>query len=71
MKKRSKRYKKLLKDNKDKNSGIFLDIVDLVKKTSTAKFDESIDVFFRINLKQTYETGCWSSNCDLQSHKSA
>ena len=53
MKKRSKRYKKLLKDNKDKNSGIFLDIVDLVKKTSTAKFDESIDVFFRINLKQS------------------
>jgi large subunit ribosomal protein L1 len=53
MKKKSKRYKEisksLMKDDKIKTN----EILDLVKKNSTTKFDESIDVSLRINLKQT------------------
>ena len=53
MKKRSKRYKEILK-NKLKDKKISpKDILDLVKKNSTTKFDESIDVSLRINLKQS------------------
>ena len=53
MKKRSKRYKEILK-SKVKNKKLELkDIIDLIKKNSTTKFDESIDVSLRINLKQT------------------
>ena len=53
MKKRSKRYKKLLnsivKDKKLSSK----DILDLVKKNSNTKFDESVDVSLKINLKQS------------------
>ena len=53
MKKHSKRYKELLKSIvKDKKIEI-KEIIDLVKKNSTTKFDESIDVSLKINLKQT------------------
>ena len=53
MKKRSKRYKKLLKiSSKDKKIDL-KEIIDLVKKNSTTKFDESIDISMRINLKQS------------------
>ena len=53
MKKHSKRYKKLL-PSADKGKKVELkEIIDLVKKNSTTKFDESIDVSLRINLKQT------------------
>ena len=53
MKKRSKRYKEILKTAvKDKKIGA-KEILDLVKKNSTTKFDESIDVSLRINLKQS------------------
>jgi len=53
MKKHSKRYKELLK-SKIKDKKIELkEIIDLVKKNSTTKFDESIDVSLRINLKQS------------------
>ena len=53
MKKRSKRYKSLLKNQiKDKKIGL-KDILDLVKKNSNTKFDESIDISLKINLKQT------------------
>ena len=53
MKKRSKRYKEILKTVvKDKKIAI-KEILDLVKKNSTTKFDESIDVSLRINLKQS------------------
>ncbi len=53
MKKRSKRYKEISKTAiKDKK--IFAkEIIDLVKKNSNTKFDESIDVSLRINLKQS------------------
>ena len=53
MKKHSKRYKVLSKSN-DKNKKLELkEIIDLVKKNATTKFDESIDVSLRINLKQS------------------
>jgi|TARA_B110001452_G_scaffold195447_1_gene165456 large subunit ribosomal protein L1 len=53
MKKRSKRYKDLLKSSKKGTKVDLKDIFDLVKKTSTSKFDESIDISIRINLKQS------------------
>ena len=53
MKKKSKRYKELLKTVvKDKKLST-KDILELVKKNSNSKFDESIDVSLRINLKQS------------------
>jgi large subunit ribosomal protein L1 len=53
MNKRSKRYKEILKlAVKDKKLAA-KDVLELVKKNSTTKFDESIDVSLRINLKQS------------------
>ena len=53
MKKKSKRYKEILKlANKSKKVDV-KEVLELVKKNSTTKFDESIDVSLRINLKQT------------------
>ena len=53
MKKRSKRYKEILKTEvKDKKISA-KEIIDLVKKNSNTKFDESIDVSLKINLKQS------------------
>ena len=53
MKIRSKRYKEILKTAvKDKKIAAKV-ILDLVKKNSTTKFDESIDISLRINLKQS------------------
>ena len=53
MKKRSKRYKELKKFSTKGKKIELKEIFDLVKKTSTTKFDESIDVSMRINLKQS------------------
>ena len=53
MKKNSKRYKEILKNSiKDKKISA-KEALDLVKKNSNAKFDESIDVSLKINLKQS------------------
>ena len=53
MKKNSKRYREILKNViKDKKLGI-KELMELVKKNSTTKFDESIDVSLKINLKQS------------------
>ena len=53
MKKNSKRYKEISKSAvKDKKIDI-KEVLDLVKKNCTTKFDESIDVSLRINLKQS------------------
>ena len=53
MKKKSKRYKEIIK-NAVKNKKITAkEILELVKKNATTKFDESIDVSLRINLKQS------------------
>ena len=50
---RSKRYKNLIKSIvKDKKLSL-KDILDTVKKNSNVKFDESIDISLKINLKQT------------------
>ena len=53
MKKHSKRYKELLKSTNKEKKIELKEIIDLVKKNSTTKFDESIDVSLRINLKQS------------------
>ena len=53
MKKRSKRYKELVKLTVKGKKFDAKDVFDLVKKTSTSKFDESIDISMRINLKQS------------------
>ena len=53
MKRRSKRFREILKlSSKDKKINT-KEILDLVKKNSNAKFDESIDISLRINLKQS------------------
>ena len=53
MRQHSKRYKEIFKSAvKDKKVNL-KDALDLVKKNSTAKFDESVDVSLKINLKQS------------------
>ena len=53
MSKSSKRYREILKNSiKDKKVQV-KEAIELVKKNSTTKFDESIDVSLKINLKQT------------------
>ena len=52
MKKISKRYKKLLDLNKDKKLESVEKIIDTVKSSANAKFVESIDLSFKINLKK-------------------
>ena len=53
MKKKSKRYKQILKNIiKDKKIST-KEALELVKKNSTTKFDESIDISLKINLKQS------------------
>ena len=53
MKKRSKRYKSIFKLSQKHKKFETREVIELVKKNSTSKFDESIDVSLRINLKQT------------------
>ena len=53
MKNRSKRYKEIFKNTVNDKKISLKDALDLVKKNSTTKFDESIDVSLRINLKQS------------------
>ena len=53
MRKNSKRYKAIFKNSiKDKKVGA-KEALELVKKNSTTKFDESVDVSLKINLKQS------------------
>jgi len=53
MKKISKRFKEILKNSNNFKSVDLKEILELVKKNSTTKFDESIDVSLRIGLKQS------------------
>ena len=53
MKKKSKRFNEILKKSKDFKSKDLKEILELIKKNSTAKFNESIDVSLRIGLKQS------------------
>ena len=53
MSKRSKRYKILLNSTKKDKKIDVKEIMNMVKNNCTTKFDESIDVSLRINLKQS------------------
>ena len=53
MKKRSKRYKELLKSKKVDKKLSLNEIINLVKKNSNANFDESVDISLKINLKRS------------------
>jgi len=53
MKKKSKRFEEILKNSKNFKSTNLKEILELIKKNSTTKFDESIDVSIRIGLKQS------------------
>ena len=52
MKRISKRFKKLLDLNKDKNPGSTEKIIDIIKSNANTKFVESIDISFKLNLKK-------------------
>jgi len=54
-KKASKRFKKLLENSKEKTIDTIETAINKVKANCTAKFDESLDVFFKLNLKQKKE----------------
>ena len=52
MKKRSKRYKKIINSIKDKKIESVEKIIETVKINSNTKFSESFDLSFKINLKK-------------------
>ena len=49
---KSKRYKKILENNKDFKSDAIEKLIPIIKNNCTTKFDESIDLSFQINNKQ-------------------
>ena len=53
MKKRSKRYRSLFKEETKGKKLSTKEILELVKNSSNLKFDESVDVSLKINLKQS------------------
>ena len=53
MKKKSKRFKEILKTATIDKKKDLKEIIELVKKNATTKFDESIDISMKINLKQS------------------
>ena len=55
MKKLSKRFKKLIDISKNKKIESFDDLIPKVKANCNAKFDESVDVSFKLNLKNKKE----------------
>jgi large subunit ribosomal protein L1 len=55
MKRKSKRYKKLTELNKDRKVDNIEETIKKVKKNCTAKFDESIDISLKLNLKHKKE----------------
>jgi len=55
MKKRSKRFKKILDISKDKKIETIDEAIKKVKSNCSAKFDESIDISLCLNLKQKKE----------------
>ena len=52
MKRKSKRFKKLIDQQKNDKVETLVSKIDLIKKMSNAKFVESIDLSFKINLKK-------------------
>ncbi len=55
MRSTSKRYKKIVSENKDKKEITIEEAIKKVKKNCTTKFDESIDISLRLNLKKKKE----------------
>ena len=53
MKRNSKRYREILKNSIKDKKVTAKEALDLVKKNSTTKFDESVDVSLNINLRQS------------------
>ena len=53
MKKRSKRFSKLKEESKKIKNNLINDILPIIKKETSTKFDETIDVNMRVNLKST------------------
>jgi len=53
MKKKSKRFKEILKTSITDKKISAKEALDLVKKNTNVKFDESIDISLKINLKQS------------------
>ena len=53
MNKNSKRYREILKNSIKGKRVDAKEAIELVKKNSTTKFDESIDLSLKINLKQS------------------
>ena len=53
MKKKSKRFREILKTSSKDKKVSTKDALDLVIKNSNVKFDESIDISLKINLKQS------------------
>jgi len=53
MRKRSKRYKKIAESSSKEKKLELKEIFQLVKKNSTCKFDESIDISTKINQRQS------------------
>ena len=51
----SKRYKVLPQDTRKLKADTFENLLQVIKKNSTAKFDESIDINFQLNLKKKKE----------------
>ena len=49
---KSKRYKKLLNEEKDNSNKSIKDLLPKIRKNCTTKFDESIDLSLQINNKQ-------------------
>ena len=64
-KKRSKRFEKLIKSKTKKAINPIDDSIKMVKSGCTSKFDESIDVSFRLNLKQKKEEINLRTNVNL------
>ena len=63
--KSSKRFKKLLEVSKDKRIETIEEAIKKVKKNCTTKFDESIDVSFKLNLKQKKEESILRTTVNL------
>ena len=64
-KKVSKRYKKIFEASKKKEALPLDDAIKMVKSNCNAKFDESIDVSFYLNLKQKKEEVALRTNVNL------
>tara|TARA_Y100000590_G_scaffold468987_1_gene654262 strand:- start:1746 stop:2435 length:690 start_codon:yes stop_codon:yes gene_type:complete len=64
-KKTSKRFKKIIDSVKDKKIQSIEDAITKVKSNCTTKFDESIDVSFKLNLKQKKDEVGLRTNVNL------